>query len=200
MAEYLSIGPVDTHTAMWIRDAARKEKLPTIANLDNPEFFPYRWGQALWAFIGGRWGDSKVAQIYRDALRSNDLDVALKNATGFNAKDLSSEWHTAIHAQYDPILKANAKIGTFARNVTESDKEKLAMNVSPSLSPDGKRIIYFSSRDMLSIGLFLAMDSPTSRAHAMKRSAAGVSVRFFSRTSAIGQGRVGNSIGSVLML
>jgi len=156
MAEYLSIGPVDTHTAMWIRDAARKEKLPTIANLDNPEFFPYRWGQALWAFIGGRWGDSKVAQIFRDALRSNDLDVALKNATGFNAKDLSSEWHTAIHAQYDPILKANAKIGTFARNVTESDKEKLAMNVSPSLSPDGKRIIYFSSRDMLSIGLFLA--------------------------------------------
>ena len=30
MAEYLSLGPVDPHTAMWIRDAAREEKLPTI--------------------------------------------------------------------------------------------------------------------------------------------------------------------------
>ena len=26
MAEYLSIGPVDPHTAMWMRDAARREK------------------------------------------------------------------------------------------------------------------------------------------------------------------------------
>src|SRR5262245_29631348 len=32
----------------------------------------------------------------------------------------------------------------------------MAMNVSPSISPDGRRVIYFSSRDMLSIGLYLA--------------------------------------------
>ena len=29
MAEYFSIGPVDPQTAMWMRDAARREKLPT---------------------------------------------------------------------------------------------------------------------------------------------------------------------------
>lgn len=157
MAEYLSIGPVDAHTAMWIRDAARKEKLPTISDLDNPKHFPYRWGQALWAFVGGHWGDEGVPQIYRDALRSGDLDVALRNATGFKAKELSAEWHIAIHNQYDPILKANARVGTFGQAVTAaSDPSKLAMNVSPSLSPDGKRLIYFSLRDMLSIGLFLA--------------------------------------------
>jgi hypothetical protein len=57
MAEYLSLGPVDAHTAMWLRDAARKEKLPSISDLDDPKYFPYRWGEALWAFIGGRWGD-----------------------------------------------------------------------------------------------------------------------------------------------
>jgi Tol biopolymer transport system component len=159
MAEYLSLGPVDPHTAMWLRDAARKEKLPAISDLDNPKYFPYRWGQALWAFIGGRWGDDKVAQIYRDALRSGDLEVALKNATGLKTKELSDEWHTAIHDQYDPILKANARVGTFGKSVTEADKTELAMNVSPSLSPDGTKIIYFSSRDMLSIGLFLA-DAP----------------------------------------
>jgi WD40 repeat protein len=156
MAEYLSIGPVDAHTAMWIRDAARKEKLPTIRDLDDPKYFPYRWGQALWAFIGGRWGDEVIGRIYRDALRSGDIDIALKNSTGFKAKELSAEWHAAIHSQEDPILKANARVGTFGTNVTGSDASPLAMNVSPSLSPDGKRIIYFSSRDMLSIGLYLA--------------------------------------------
>ena len=30
MAEYLSIGPVDPHTAMWMREAARRERLPEI--------------------------------------------------------------------------------------------------------------------------------------------------------------------------
>jgi len=156
MAEYLSIGPVDAHTAMWIRDAARQEKLPTIGDLENPKYFPYRWGQALWAFIGGRWGDDSIPRIYRDALRSGDLDVALKNVTGFKAKELSTEWHTAIHAQYDPILKANAKVDTYGTKVTATDDTKQAMNVTPSLSPDGKHVIYFSSRDLLSIGLYLA--------------------------------------------
>ena len=31
----------------------------------------------IWAFIGGRWGDDVIPRIYRDALRSGDLDVAL---------------------------------------------------------------------------------------------------------------------------
>jgi hypothetical protein len=53
LAEYLSIGPVDPHTAMWMREAARREKLPKIKDLDNPRYFPYRYGQAVWASSAG---------------------------------------------------------------------------------------------------------------------------------------------------
>ncbi len=67
LAEYLSIGPVDPHTAMWLRDATRKEKLPEIKDLDSGEFFPYRWGQAIWAYVGGKYGDDLVGQIFRTA-------------------------------------------------------------------------------------------------------------------------------------
>ena len=74
LAEYLSIGPVDPHTAMWLRDATRKEKLPQIKDLDSGEFFPYRWGQAVWAYIGGKYGDDLIGQIFRDCgpLRRSD--------------------------------------------------------------------------------------------------------------------------------
>ena len=65
MAEYLSIGPVDPNTAMWIRDAARQEMLPEIKDLNNPKYFPYRWGQAVWAYIGGRYGDRAVGPDVR---------------------------------------------------------------------------------------------------------------------------------------
>ena len=36
MAEYLSLGPVDANTAMWVRDASSREKMPTIDKLDDP--------------------------------------------------------------------------------------------------------------------------------------------------------------------
>ena len=40
MAEYLSVGPVDPHTAMWMRDAVARKKLPTIRQLDEPRVLP----------------------------------------------------------------------------------------------------------------------------------------------------------------
>jgi hypothetical protein len=54
MAEYLSLGPLDPQTAMWMRDAALREKLPTLRDLDNPKYFPYRWGHSFWAFVGAK--------------------------------------------------------------------------------------------------------------------------------------------------
>src|SRR4029453_15151933 len=44
MAEYLSLGPLDAQTAMWMRDAALREKLPNIRDRDSEKFFPYPWG------------------------------------------------------------------------------------------------------------------------------------------------------------
>ena len=37
MAEYLSLGPVDPLTAMWMREATRREQLPDVDKLDNPK-------------------------------------------------------------------------------------------------------------------------------------------------------------------
>src|SRR5262245_50822200 len=47
MAEYLSLGPDTAHTMMWVRDAAQFDRLPTLEQLNNPRFFPYRYGHAL---------------------------------------------------------------------------------------------------------------------------------------------------------
>src|SRR6185436_10791725 len=52
MAEYLSLGGEDSHTAMWLRDAVLRNDLPTIKQLnDGRKYFPYRYGEALWAYI-----------------------------------------------------------------------------------------------------------------------------------------------------
>lgn len=156
MAEYLSIGPVDAHTAMWLRDATRKEELPQVKDLDNGEFFPYRWGQAVWAYVGGKYGDDLIGQIYRTAVRGGDAIEAIKQATLIEERELSSNWHTAIREQYGPVMQATARAHTFGRSITTSDKSRMATNVSPSISPDGRHIVFFSSRDLFSIDLYLA--------------------------------------------
>src|SRR5690606_21009999 len=57
-AEYLSVGRRDPHTAMWLRDAAIRDDLPTIDDLTrSTRYFPYRYGQAYMAYIGGKYGD-----------------------------------------------------------------------------------------------------------------------------------------------
>src|SRR5688500_878555 len=156
LAEYLSIGPVDAHTAMWLRDATRQEEMPEIEDLDSGQFFPYRWGQAVWAYVGGKYGDDLIGQIYRTAVRSGNPIVAFEQAVLVDDKELSTNWHADIRAQYGPVMSATARARTFGRSLTASDKAKMATNVSPSISPDGKHIVFFSSRDLFSIDLFLA--------------------------------------------
>lgn len=47
MAEYMSLGRVDPFTSMWMRDAVIQNDVPSLMNMDDPNYFPYRYGQAF---------------------------------------------------------------------------------------------------------------------------------------------------------
>ena len=156
MAEYLSIGPVDPHTAMWMREAARREKLPEINKLDDPRYFPYRYGQAFWAYVAGRFGDEVVGDMLRAGAASRGgYETAIEGVLQVNTKDLSKDWHDAIFQAYRPIAEATKMPGMVARPVIKKRREG-ELNVSPELSPDGSKVIFFSERDLFSIDLFVA--------------------------------------------
>jgi hypothetical protein len=51
LAEYLSIGRVDAHTAMWMRDAVKNDGLPKkLRDLDSGKFFPLPLGTIVLGF------------------------------------------------------------------------------------------------------------------------------------------------------
>lgn len=156
MAEYFSLGPVDPNTAMWLRDAARKEKLPSIDDLNDPKYFPYRWGQAFWAYVGGRWGDDVIRRMLVVAAASGGPSVAIERVLGTNIKQLSEDWHQAIRAKYGPVLERTtppAEVGTLA---ISSKRLGGDLNVGPAISPDGRWMAYLSERSVFSIDLFIA--------------------------------------------
>lgn len=154
MAEYLSLGRHDANTAMWLRDAALRNDLPTINQLTNdPKYFPYRYGQALWAYIGGRWGDGMVNRLFRAAVKSG-WERSLKTQLGMSGDSLSKDWHASIRAVYADAL-GRTKPGALGRAIIDV-KENGDQNVAPAVSPDGRHVAFFSSRSLFGIDLFVA--------------------------------------------
>ncbi len=152
MAEYLSVGPVDPHTAMWMRDQMRR-KLPTISQLGDPyRWFPYRYGQALWAYLAGRYGDEVVGRLLKTAGRSNDPEAALAGILGASLPELSSAWHTALREAYAPIVELTQPPSAYGSIVFG---ERKGMNVAPQISPDGRRVAFISTRDLFSVDVFI---------------------------------------------
>ena len=156
MAEYFSLGRNDALTAMWMRDAVVADKFPTIKQLTtDPRFFPYRYGQALWAYIGGRWGDRAIVDVYRTALRVG-WDQALVRALGLTQDSLSKDWAAANKAFYAGQI-AGRTLPDSAGHVVIRLKERSEYNVGPAQSHDGKYVAFFTSKtNLFGIELVLA--------------------------------------------
>jgi Tol biopolymer transport system component len=162
LAEYLSIGSVDPHTAMWMRDITRRDKLPPVKKLDNPQqYFPYRYGQSLWAYITGRWGDSAVTKIMKAVGKTGDYKPIMKKVLGVSLEELSEGWHSSMKNAYTPLTEVTDVSDKSSRLLFKATKEN-RLNVSPALSPDGSQIVFLSSRSLFSVDMYLA-DAKTGR-------------------------------------
>jgi Tol biopolymer transport system component len=154
MAEYLSVGRLDTNTQMWLRDAVDSDRLPTIAQLDNPRWFPYRYGQALWAYLSERFGEDLAAKAMKSDAKGGAIG-RLTAVTGVDAATLSRDWHASLRARF-PRRDKGENDATPPRITVGGGRHAGQMNVAPALSPDGSRIVFLSERDGYSIDVFLA--------------------------------------------
>ena len=155
IAEYLSVGREDALTAMWLRDAIRREDLPTLQQLTTGRYFPYRYGQALWAYIGGRYGDDSIVDLYRRSLRVG-WEPALRQVLGTSSDSLSVEWREAVEAEYLPLMAGRQAPGESGALLLAPSTGAGEQNVSPSVSPDGSLVAFLSEKDLFGIDLFVA--------------------------------------------
>jgi Tol biopolymer transport system component len=162
MAEYLSVGRVDTNTAMWLCDAVGRDRLPSLEELDDPRWFPYRYGQALWAYLSGRFGDDLAARALASKARGGAIG-RLVAVTGVDAATLSRDWHEALRATMKTAAGAESeRDGATSTLVAGRHGDAGRYNVGPALSPDGRQVVFLSERDGYSIDVYLA-DTATGR-------------------------------------
>jgi hypothetical protein len=171
MAEYLSKGRVDPLTSMWIRDATIQDTMPDLRELTrDPRYFPYRYGQALMAYIGARFGDEAVVRYFMAAGTVGPED-GVERALGIGHKQLFADWAESARELYTPIIQARTMdLGTptIGRKPSppeprkEGEKRKRRrrgqneLNIGPALSPDGRYLAFLSARELFSIDMFLA--------------------------------------------
>ncbi|MGD8698339.1 MAG: BamA/TamA family outer membrane protein [Gemmatimonadales bacterium] len=156
MAEYLSLGPVYPHTAMWLHDAVRRDIFPSFRDLANPKYFPYRYGHGLWAYIGGRWGDPVVGEILKAASTTGNVAQAIATVLQISPDELMASWEESIREAYTGLVDKTQSAGDYGRVVISPETGSGNLNVAPAVSPDGSQVVFLSEKDRFSIEMFRA--------------------------------------------
>ncbi len=154
MAEYFSIGSVDPNTAMWMRDAIINDDFPTLKQLSTEsKYFPYRYGHAFWSMIGKTWGDTLIMPLFEKTAELG-VEKAVDSLLAVDSETLSGLWKNAMENHYRPYINDSTEYIAGKKIISEENGGR--MNLSPSLSPDGKYLAFFSEKDVFTLDLFLA--------------------------------------------
>ncbi|HVS01649.1 MAG TPA: BamA/TamA family outer membrane protein [Thermoanaerobaculia bacterium] len=156
LAEYLSQGREDSHTAMVLRDGVVHDRLPDErAMWRDPRFNPYQWGQGFWAYVAGRWGDDAAMRTFK-AMLALGVEPAIEEVLGVPPEQLFADWRSMLREHYNPVIGYRDPPETLGEPLLARQRGSGRVNLAPVLSPDGSRIAFLSTRDLFSLDLYVA--------------------------------------------
>jgi hypothetical protein len=176
MAEWVSNG-MDPVTAMWVADAVRRNKLPTVSAMANlQDIRVYRMGQALFEVIAQSYGTERVRRILkrpdpskrgaaaRDSLwgpsdppafvnRNDPTGAGMADSLAFapgtpSVASLDKMWRTWADSLATTLASHLDNPDSVAERITSLGKYGRSFHLAPVLSPDGQSILYYSSRGL----------------------------------------------------
>ncbi len=150
MAEYVSNG-MDNVTRMWMRDGLLQGNLLTVDQLNRTrDIRVYRLGQSLWHYIGETHGKDKVGELFKLAVRSGKMEVAVKKILDMDNEQLTKAWHAHARQLTSPADSTIQfqKPSEIAELLTGRESFVHRMNLVPSVSPDGQDIAYIANKNL----------------------------------------------------
>ena len=156
MAEYLSLGPGDPFANTIMRDAALNGRLPTIEQMTmRPDLYnPYDIGQALWEYVGDRWGDEVIGAILQ-AAPNVGVERAFRRELGKSLEDLGDEWKEAMQVKHLPQIADLERARKYAQPLLSERRSGGAIFLAPALSPNGEQIVFLSNGSFLRGQIFI---------------------------------------------
>jgi Tol biopolymer transport system component len=156
MAEYLSLGPGDVYANTVMRDAALNGRLPSMEALTmRPDLYnPYDIGQALWEYVGDRWGDEVIGAILQ-AAPNVGVERAFRRELGKSLEDLGDEWKEAMQVKHLPQIADLERARKYAQPLLSERRSGGAIFLAPALSPNGEQIVFLSNGSFLRGQIFI---------------------------------------------
>ncbi|WP_439181956.1 basic secretory protein-like protein [Carboxylicivirga taeanensis] len=154
MAEYLSLGTANSQTSIWMRDALINNKFPSLEQMTRSyRYSPYRYGHAFWAFIAHQYGEQYIPRLFK-ATAQHGYQQAIGDVLMLSDDSLSVIWKQSLK---EHLLnnQADSTLTIIGERLI-SKKNSGRYNLNPSISPNGKYVVYLSERDVYDIDLFLA--------------------------------------------
>ena len=159
MAEYLSIGPRDPNTAMWLRDAARPRAAADDQGSRRARVLPVPLGPGV---LGLRGRPVTATPVIQRLLTIAPAHRALRQGARTGAR---RDRRSAVErlARRDPqtsrcrcCIATGRELEGSAIRSSRGSAFKAELNVGPALSPDGRWLAFLSTRSLLSIDVFIA--------------------------------------------
>ncbi len=175
MAEWVSSG-MDPVTTMWVTDAVKRDKLLSVEKMASvQDIRVYRMGQALFEVIAQRFGTDRIRRMLNrpdlprrmmdDSLppitptpppavtttASRDPLMATTDSLTFApgsvaVASLDQHWHAWADSIAKTLGADLVDPDSTAERLTEGRRYGSSFHLAPTFSPDGQRVLYYSSR------------------------------------------------------
>jgi hypothetical protein len=142
MAEYLSSG-WNAEADMFLMDAALFGAIP----LPGPEldgYMAYKGGQSFLYYVAAAYGEDLFAKFLKHFGELKNTERAFRNIYGKTPEELGEDWQYQLKQIYWPEIGKRQAPSKTGRALTSHVKDRDFFNLKPRISPDGKKIAYYS--------------------------------------------------------
>ena len=141
LAEFFSAGE-DSQDEMLLRDITIGGRLPSLAQLASwGGGIVYALGGAVHKFLGERYGEWRIGELYRDLWKYETFDAAILGIYGRRVEDLTAEWQYWMRQRYYPAVTSSRPLSLTARLVTRLAIKPVAYRLPGDSTT---QLLYFS--------------------------------------------------------
>ncbi len=143
-AEYLSSG-WDTEADMFMMDQTINSTVP----MPGPGlggYLAYKGGQSFLFFLNSSRGQNAFDRFLREFRKTRSVENTIKKIYGKPVEELGKEWIQELKRIYWPEIGKRISPTVNALAITSHLKTRDNYNLQPRISPDGKKIAFFSDR------------------------------------------------------
>jgi Tol biopolymer transport system component len=145
---------------MALRDLVVNGILPPIEGLSGLGFYTYRYGHAVFDFIEHQHGKEGVRTFiyeFRKVLLTGNIDKAIKDSLGYDAKEFNRRFAHYLQSRYLPVLLQKKAAEDYGVDI--GIQEPGVHTLSPAVSPSGELLAVLSvPKDELDLFILSAED------------------------------------------